>query len=1655
MKLRLPDSRSGGVGGGLLAALGTLAAIGCTTKPVDVVIADADVSGARPGTGGRGGAGPGPGGSAGMPAPGGAGGQGGGPMTGIRDGGTGPADGPRPGTDGPSLDAPARTDASCPANVTVKKALGQACACGPECASGFCVDGVCCNLACTGACVSCNVPGKMGECAPVPAGQPDPHAICKKEDASSCGQDGTCNGLGGCAKHKAGTMCKPAACSGGELIPASICNGNGTCIVGAPIPCAPYACVGSACKASCTVATSATDCAPPNTCRTIAGIGLSCGKKGLGQDCRGGVECESGFCADGVCCDGACSGRCSYCKFPDRLGRCVAVPADVPDPRAAAGVTDPARVCVDQGAASCGTNGRCNGAGGCQTYPNGTVCRGETCDPATSRYTGEGVCQAGACVASGAAPCAPYRCGGNRCATSCTTNAECLAPNVCQNGSCGKKPTGAICARGDECLSGFCAQGACCSTACTASCHSCGIAGSRGTCKPVAAGVRDPQGACPDQGPASCGTDGLCDGAGKCRLYGTSTICVQGSCTDGVATLPSKCDGKGLCVGQGKETCFPYVCNPQGSCYTSCTSTGGQCAAGKACDADNSCGKNALGSRCTTGADCLSGFCVDGRCCMTGSCPSCKFCGTKGLCENVAAGEADPRGVCTMKKNADPTSCREDGLCDGAGGCRFYGTDVQCRWQSCPLDSNMGLLDSFCDGKGNCDVRVQSCGNTKCDPAVKQCRQTCAGDADCFGTGCDMSTMPATCGKQPLGATCSVDGDCASNLCADGVCCNERCDGLCRACNVRGSVGRCSYVGDNKTDDTCKDFRTGSRECGNGVCSQNTGRGIYCKYLDENAECMARCGDPARGETASSKYYKVCGATGQCGGTERSSACNPYLCAPAMGSNKAQCRQSCDYANPDSCASGYQCVKVDLTTGGSVGECRLKAGASCAGNGDCASGVCWRAPGTATTTPGVCCDKACGGTCQTCASTGICRECGRGDRCGCASGTVCTGGTGAANVCKKENGQTCTPSGDGSECLSTLCAPDGRCCDKKCDGACQTCGTGTCTDVTSGSNGGRCPIQTVTPGSPAACTATLGCQPGGVCGRPGAETRCGAAMCTSGGQVQVAVCDGNGGCAAGTPTSCPMGATCQGGSCRLADGQPCTSDGDCLNQNCFKPNPTDPTASGVCCNRACDITKCERCDVAGSAGTCQSTCSSTQACQTGTGGGAGTCKLKNGQPCGQAGDCLTGSSCVKPSSGDPGVCCASACNSEGCERCKADGSACESKCSASQYCVPMTGGYGTCANKAAAGGACADSGQCQSGLTCVKDSAAATTGVCCMVACDVATCQRCKTNGSGCESRCNASTEFCTPATTSGGYGSCTAKLPLNSDCTSDAQCASGKCDTVAMKCKAQAGQDCPSPTDCATGLICNSSMKCAAPGGAGNVCVTDIECGAGLTCQTSETAGVKRCCSATCSAAACEVCGASGTCTSKCTSGEYCSSGACAAKKADGDACGADGECTSGKCVATKSGGKICCAVTCASASCQVCVEAGAMKGMACETKCSATEYCGSGGLCAAKGGPGASCTAPEQCLGTCESGSCKATIGQACPNGGGDCAAGTTCEGGTCKGTLDTTCASQSQCAAAYYCNAENKCKNKKGPSESCTQGYECLSGACVDTGGTMTCM
>ncbi len=118
-----------------------------------------------------------------------------------------------------------------------KRALGQPCVAPSDCASNFCAQGVCCNSACSGSCVACNLPGKVGQCTPLPSG----------------------------------TQCAPATCNGDSKVSAQLCDGAGTCQPGVTTPCTPYTCNKATAQCYARPCANSTQCAIGHTCNNGSG----------------------------------------------------------------------------------------------------------------------------------------------------------------------------------------------------------------------------------------------------------------------------------------------------------------------------------------------------------------------------------------------------------------------------------------------------------------------------------------------------------------------------------------------------------------------------------------------------------------------------------------------------------------------------------------------------------------------------------------------------------------------------------------------------------------------------------------------------------------------------------------------------------------------------------------------------------------------------------------------------------------------------------------------------------------------------------------------------------------------------------------------------------------------------------------------------------------------------------------------------------------------------------------------------------------------------------------------------------------------------------------------------------------------------------------
>ncbi|HEY0709925.1 MAG TPA: PA14 domain-containing protein, partial [Polyangia bacterium] len=126
----------------------------------------------------------------------------------------------------------------------------------------FCADGVCCDSACTGLCLTCTAAGSVGTCRGVPAGT-DPRNDCVQQSADSCGRTGQCSANQTCALYEAGTTCRMTSCVGNQAA-TSACDGAGICVTTPTQACAPFLCAAAeGCRTTCR---SMADCAAPAEC---------------------------------------------------------------------------------------------------------------------------------------------------------------------------------------------------------------------------------------------------------------------------------------------------------------------------------------------------------------------------------------------------------------------------------------------------------------------------------------------------------------------------------------------------------------------------------------------------------------------------------------------------------------------------------------------------------------------------------------------------------------------------------------------------------------------------------------------------------------------------------------------------------------------------------------------------------------------------------------------------------------------------------------------------------------------------------------------------------------------------------------------------------------------------------------------------------------------------------------------------------------------------------------------------------------------------------------------------------------------------------------------------------------------------------------------
>jgi hypothetical protein len=293
------------------------------------------------------------------------------------------------------------------------KGNGDPCGSATECASMFCVDGVCCNSACNDGYACTTDSCQTGACVITPVACPA--ALC--HDAYCDPTDGLCK----TEPQTDGTKCDDnLACTRIDT-----CQ-NGDC-VGNPIECPN---VDNCHVGICNELTG--------TCGTIVDASNSmCVDIDLddGMKCIGKAQCKSGYCVDGVCCNEACDVGCHSCVLPNFVGTCALEPrgedrrGDCGEPLACSQTCSGSEIgemCVDVD-----KDTKCGG-GGCfdKTHSQLPVfctikANDNSCDAPTIQDCGDYLCNDTDGV----------------CRTHCETADDCAPGLACDpQGRCGKPP---------------------------------------------------------------------------------------------------------------------------------------------------------------------------------------------------------------------------------------------------------------------------------------------------------------------------------------------------------------------------------------------------------------------------------------------------------------------------------------------------------------------------------------------------------------------------------------------------------------------------------------------------------------------------------------------------------------------------------------------------------------------------------------------------------------------------------------------------------------------------------------------------------------------------------------------------------------------------------------------------------------------------------------------------------------------------------------------------------------------------------------------------------------------------------------------------------------------------------------------------------------
>lgn len=677
--------------------------------------------------------------------------------------------------------------------------VGDACQQASDCESGNCVDGVCCQEACGGACEQCQ-PG-TGACVAVAAGQQDNACNGSRECVGGRGDcrsrlRESCAGNADCASSN----CEPSL-AGGQRCCADACTGDASCSTDGTRCVQCEANAASSCGNGCNAQTS--------TCNPLRTIGSTCA---LPQQCAAPGQCLIDNTNVSRCCEANCGAQGKVCNAG---GRCVCPPNQ----------TDVNGQCRTRQGQPCSDNPSCV-TNACELAVGG----GNRCCVAE--------CNANSLCAADGSACIDQR---GAVGARCTTGADCqngnCVNNVCCSGSCG------ACQRCQQ-GTGVCQADS--SAACSLAGGVPGDCNERGQCVDPGVGPGQRCGARPCQPGLVCTADGVCcnsqcngacesacsNGSGACNMPATDSRCGQTQCsapqcqTSRALQNNRSCVGPGVCASPAADQCAAPTGTSGGSCALRGGGTG-QCANG-VCNPVLA----VAGAACSVGTQCASGVCTGGFCCAgncSGLCAACQQ--NTGACvapaDDINCRDVTCSGQCKVAQTLTTGMCRGVNQCKTTLDCPVLrnvdnGNRLACgpagSHQVC-INGNCSLPTVLCNG-----VNQQVTGTSACCEIIDtagRVSESFSTLASCPSSGLDtggLTTTPITCDSTadcPQGESCCLRsaGDSAIECTAEALCVAVRRTQYLVCSSPQGVAATCP------AGDSCEPFFLGGFVPGWGFCN--------------------------------------------------------------------------------------------------------------------------------------------------------------------------------------------------------------------------------------------------------------------------------------------------------------------------------------------------------------------------------------------------------------------------------------------------------------------------------------------------------------------------------------------------------------------------------------------------------------------------------------------------------------------------------------------------------------------------------------------------------------------------------------------------------------------------------------------------------------------